>query len=201
MNTYQRQPAPRRRKNRRKYMIRRAIALLVLAAFIALLVWLCSLLVSAFCKGSASRSETSAATTEQTTPATSTEAPETSTEPSAFFYLTEAERELVEQVVSAESRGEPYDGQRAVAQCILNACQKDGIRPEQALKKYKYTTARAEPTESVRRAVAAVFDRGDFVTEEPILYFYNSKLTTSDFHERQIFVVEIENHKFFKEAE
>lgn len=130
-----------------------------------------------------------------------TDAPtEEPTEPPVFFKLTDEERTLIEQVVSAESRGEPYDGQVAVAQCILNACLKHDIRPEAALKKYHYTGARAEPTDSVREAVAAVFDRGEGVTEEPILYFYNPHLCTSTFHESQIFVIEIANHRFFKEA-
>ena len=120
---------------------------------------------------------------------------------STFFALTEEQRTLIEQVVSAESRGEPYDGQVAVAQCILNSCLKDGITPEQAIKKYKYTSARVEPTDSVKKAVAAVFDRGEGITEEPILYFYAPALVESEFHESQDFVIEIKNHRFFKEAQ
>ena len=122
-----------------------------------------------------------------------------STEPHVFFALTPAERTLIEQVVSAESRGEPYDGQVAVSQCILNACLKNNITPERAIEKYKYTSNRAEPTDSVKEAVAAVFDRGEGVTSEPILYFYAPKMAKSDFHESQEFVVEIANHRFFKE--
>ena len=118
-----------------------------------------------------------------------------------FFTLTPEQRTLIEQVVSAESRGEPYDGQVAVAQCILNACLKDDITPEKAIKKYKYTSARVEPTRSVREAVAAVFDRGEGITDEPIIYFYNPAIVESEFHESQTFVIEIKNHRFFKEAE
>ena len=119
----------------------------------------------------------------------------------AFFPLTAEQRTLIEQVVSAESRGEPYDGQVAVAQCILNACLKDGISPERVIEKYKYTPARVEPTASVKEAVAAVFDRGEGITKEPIMYFYAPALVTSEWHESQIFVIEIKNHRFFKEAE
>lgn len=129
------------------------------------------------------------------------DAPAAPTEPATFFALTSEQRTLIEQVVSAESRGEPYDGQLAVAQCILNACMMDDIAPEQAIVKYKYTTARAEPTASVKAAVAAVFDRGEYITEEPILYFYNPAMVDSEFHESQIFITEISNHRFFKEAE
>ena len=123
------------------------------------------------------------------------------TEPTAFFALTDEQRTLIEQVVSAESRGEPYDGQVAVAQCILNACLKHDIEPERAIEKYKYTTNRAEPTDSVKEAIAAVFDRGDGVTSEPIIFFYAPELVTSEFHESQDFVIEIGCHRFFKAAE
>lgn len=47
--------------------------------------------------------------------------------------------------------------------------------------------------------VAAVFDRGETVVDEPILYFYNPALVTSDFHESQIFVIEEGGHRFFTE--
>jgi len=119
--------------------------------------------------------------------------------PDAFFDLTDEQRTLIEQIVSAESRGEPFEGQMAVAQCILNACRINGIAPEEAIKKYKYTSARVEPTISVREAVAAVFDRGEIITEEPILYFYAPDIVASEFHESQTFVTEIAGHRFFKE--
>ena len=120
---------------------------------------------------------------------------------SKHYELTEEERNLIEQVVSAESRGEPYDGQVAVAQCILNACLKDDIRPAEAIKNYRYTGDRVKPTDSVKEAVAAVFDRGEGVTEEPILFFYTPSLITSEWHESKIFVIEIANHRFFKEVQ
>lgn len=116
------------------------------------------------------------------------------------YELTEAERTLIEQVVAAESRGEPYDGQVAVAQCILNACLKDDITPAQAIKKYGYTSNRVKATDSVKEAVSAVFDRGEGVTDEPITFFYAHNIATSDWHESQTFVIEIANHRFFKEA-
>lgn len=197
-------PVYKRRSKIKPYIINRCIFAVLALAMIVLVVWLISLAVS--CTGTASdvTSSTPEQTISQTTRPPETgenEATETPQAPAVFFALTSEQRTLIEQVVSAESRGEPYDGQVAVSQCILNACLKDNITPEQAIKKYKYTSARAEPTHSVREAVAAVFDRGEGVTEEPILYFYNPSITTSKFHESQIFVVEIANHRFFKEAE
>ena len=51
----------------------------------------------------------------------------------------------------------------------------------------------------VKDAVAAVFDRGETVVDEPILYFYNPALVPSDFYESQIFVIEEGGHRFFAE--
>ena len=200
-NTFETSPirlVKRRRRRIKPYILDRIIVwavIIVLSALIALVV---SLVVD----GAEMTAEASTIEIEETQ-ATETgrnDIPEMPTEPAPFFVLTSEQRTLIEQVVSAESRGEPYDGQVAVAQCILNACLKDDITPERAIKKYKYTGARVEPTESVKEAVAAVFDRGEGVTEEPILYFYAPALVTSEWHESQIFVVEIKNHRFFKET-
>lgn len=116
------------------------------------------------------------------------------------YELTEDERITVEQVVAAEAIGEPYDGQMAVAECILNACEKDGIRPLKVIDKYKYAKSRKDPTESVKEAVGAVFDRGETITDGQILYFYAPGRTKSNWHESQEFVTEIGGHRFFEEA-
>jgi TolA-binding protein len=113
------------------------------------------------------------------------------------YPLTRGERDLVERVVMAESGGESYKGQMLVAQCILNACEIDGIRPVKAIKKYVYAKARPEPSDSVKRAVSAVFDKGDTVTDEAIVYFYAPALVKSEFHEAQRFALTEGNHKFF----
>lgn len=117
------------------------------------------------------------------------------------YSLTEAERDLIERVVMAESGGESYKGQMLVAQCILNACEIDGIRPAKVIKKYAYAKARPEPSDSVKRAVSAVFDKGEQVTSEPIVYFYAPRIVKSEFHESQIFCVEEGGHRFFKTRE
>lgn len=118
---------------------------------------------------------------------------------SARYEITTEERGLLESVVTAEAVGEPFAGQVAVAQCILNACEKDGIRPLEALTKYKYAKNRPEPAGTVPEAVAAVFDDGWYVTTEPILYFYAPDRVTSNWHESQDFVIEINGHRFFTE--
>ena len=132
------------------------------------------------------------------TPAPATETAEP-TEPAVRYPLTDAERDVVERVVMAEAGGESFEGQMLVAQCILNAAEKRGVDPSEAVVLYSYTKSRPDPTQRVKDAVAAVFDRGETVVDEPILYFYNPALVTSDFHESQIFVIEEGGHRFFTE--
>ena len=131
-----------------------------------------------------------------TAPAAETVEP---TEPAVRYTLTDAERDVVERVVMAEAGGESFEGQMLVAQCILNAAEKRGVDPSEAVVLYSYTKSRPDPTQRVKDAVAAVFDRGETIVDEPILYFYNPALVTSDFHESQIFVIEEGGHRFFAE--
>ena len=121
-------------------------------------------------------------------------------EQAARYELSDAERTVVEQVVMAEAGGEPYNGQVAVAQCILAACEKDGIAPSETVEKYGYTHNRCEPSESVVEAVSSVFDRGDTAVDEPIIYFYAPDRVKSSWHESQVYVITIGNHRFFKEG-
>ena len=120
--------------------------------------------------------------------------------PAPRYELTDEERELLESVVTAEAGGEPLEGQMAVAQCILNACEYKGIRPREAVEVYQYAGARPEPLEGAVTAVVSVFDEGQTVTNEPILFFYNPDRCRSDWHESQSYVMTICCHRFFKEA-
>ena len=116
------------------------------------------------------------------------------------YNLTEAERWEIASVITAEAVGEPYAGKVAVAQCILQACEDDGIRPAEVLSKSGYSTARPEPCKEALEAVQAVFDFGQVATAEPIKYFYAPGLTQSEWHESQGYVMTINGHKFFKEV-
>lgn len=117
------------------------------------------------------------------------------------YTITDEERYELASVITAEAVGEPYAGKVAVAQCILQACEDDGIRPPEALERYTYSTRRPEPTDEALAAVAAVFDFGHVATVEPIKYFYAPDLASSEWHESQVYVMTINNHKFFKEAQ
>lgn len=118
-----------------------------------------------------------------------------------IFNLTDYERWVVECMVMGESGGEPYEGQILIAQCILNACLKDDIQPSEVKTTYKYSGWKENPTKSVKKAVSAVFDLGEKIVDEPILYFYAPLLCKSKWHETQIFVIEFGGHRFFKEKD
>lgn len=113
------------------------------------------------------------------------------------FRLSESERSMVEGIVMGEAGGESYEGQVLVAQCILNGSLKEGLQPSELRIRYQYSGWNAHVTDSVRKAVSAVFDYGFKVTEEEILYFYNPNMTYSRWHESMRYVLTEGNHKFF----
>lgn len=120
-------------------------------------------------------------------------------EPAARYWLTDAERAEICGVVMSEAGHEDATGQKLVAQCILNACETNGIRPAEAIDLYQYAN-RSEPTEEVKASVSAVFDAGEEITEENILFFYSPRWMKggySAFHESQNFVIEHGGHRFF----
>ena len=117
--------------------------------------------------------------------------------------------EYVMRVVAAESRGEPYEGQLAVAQCIRETSERTMMTPEEVVKQVNTNGTRqyAKPvdisvvTDSVRDACCDVFLHSISATDEPIRYFYS---TASGFysawHENSLeYVTTIGNHRFFKE--
>lgn len=132
----------------------------------------------------------------------------TSAEPSKTmkFNLSDDWRLYIECMVAGEVGGEPYDAMLAVAQCIYNAMLKHDYTPEEVRINYQYAgwksmdVLAAESTDAadnVRRAVSQIFDDEDFITDEPILYFYAPAYGRSDWHEAQKFIFEIGATKFF----
>lgn len=117
------------------------------------------------------------------------------------YELTDAERYEVAQIVTAEAEGEPLAGKIAICQCILQACEDDGIRPAEAAARYSYSKKRPEPSTEAMQAVRYVFDFGMIASTEPIKYFYNPDLVASKFHESQRYIMTINNHRFYAEKE
>ena len=109
-------------------------------------------------------------------------------------------------VVAAECRGEPYEGQLAVAQCIRTSAERKMLTPEEVVKlpnRYADPCTYASEIELVRDACCDVFVHGISATDEPIEYFYSTVGGfVSEWHENNLeFVMEIGNHRFFKEVE
>lgn len=117
------------------------------------------------------------------------------------YALTVSERDIVERVVMAEAGGEGFDGQRLVAQCILNTAEAMDLRPDEVvLAPNQYATPAQDASREVKEAVSAVFDDGNMVTDEPIQWFYAPRYVSSAWHESKVFVLEHGGHRFFKEA-
>ncbi len=125
-----------------------------------------------------------------------------------YFYLNDYDRWYVECIVAGEAGAEPIEGKMAVAQCILNGLLKENCSPKELKKNYKYSgwneKLKLENTEAskkayceVQEAVNRIFDKGEKVVEEEILYFYAPRWCESKWHESQKFVTEIGGHRFF----
>lgn len=91
------------------------------------------------------------------------------------YRLSDQERDLVERVVMAEARGEPYEGQMAVAQVIYNRIR-DHSFPDtiEAVLTWEFAKPYGGKIfNSVKQAVHSVFDMGTQVVSSEILYFMN----------------------------
>ena len=120
--------------------------------------------------------------------------------PEKRYSLTEEERSIVEGVVAAESGYESFEGQCLVAQCILNTCEARNMRPDEVVfEPLQYSDPNYELAPLVKEAVAAVFDDGYTVTDEPVRFFYAPKYCDSRWHEENLtFCLEVGGHRFFK---
>lgn len=120
-----------------------------------------------------------------------------STKNNSAFYLSSYERRIAECIVMGESGNEPYKGQLLVAYCILNACKKDGLKPSEVRRIYKYSGWNENPTKSVKNAVSEIFDKGRRPVNDTPLYFYAPKYCNSSWHETQRYICTVGGHKFF----
>ena len=106
-----------------------------------------------------------------------------------FFEISNQDRETIQYIVAGEAGYEPIKGKMAVTQCLLNSMKKENCNAKQARKIYQYsgwkTNLNSESPEmwaEVKEAVNRVFDDGEFVSENPILFFYAPKYSSGKFH-------------------
>ena len=116
---------------------------------------------------------------------------------SSHFRLSESVRRTVECLGEGEARGESYKGKQLVALCILNGCIESDMQPSQVRRQYQYSGWNENVSEETKAAVRAVFDNGEKVVTEPILWFYAPKWCEGKFHETQTHVITEGGHKFF----
>lgn len=127
-------------------------------------------------------------------------------EPPADAYTSlEWDFDYVVRVVGAEARGEPFEGKVAVAVCIANTAKRLGITPEQVVKmpnRYAAPVGRnvLDGMEEVDEACCQVFFEGYNPFDEPIEYFYDWTLCTSQWHENLTYAFTIGSHKFFTDG-
>lgn len=112
--------------------------------------------------------------------------------------------EIVEQVVAAESRGEPIEGQMAVAQTVRETAQYYNLSYEDVALSDKYTdpVSYDEVTQSIKEACYRVLYLEENAVDEPIMWFYSTAGGFySDWHETSDnleYVCTIGQHKFYK---
>jgi len=93
----------------------------------------------------------------------------------ACYFINDSEREIIERVVSAESKGESYEGKMAVAQTILDRCVAWDMTPvEVVTADSQYADMNnGGISEDTKNAVREVFDYGYRVFDDYTTHFYS----------------------------
>lgn len=106
-----------------------------------------------------------------------------------FFEISNQDRATIQYIVAGEAGYESMEGKMAVCQTLLNAMKKEGCNAKQVRKIYQYSgwktnlnTESPENWAEVKEAVNRIFDEGEFVSENPILFFYAPKYSSGKFH-------------------
>lgn len=113
-------------------------------------------------------------------------------------------RDMLERLVMGEAGVEGFVGQILVAQCIRDTMLLyDMYDTDKVRTKFKYSgRLHEEPKDSVKQAVAFVFDHGGSAVESRLNYFYapdHVKGGVSIWHETQEYILTYRGHKFFNE--
>lgn len=121
-------------------------------------------------------------------------------EPAARYPLTSEERTAIERMVASEGLWCGYDFQALVAECILNGCEAEDMRPLELFARGDFwITHDLDPSEETRRAVSDVFDKGVMPTPEKVRYYYNPHYCSSAAHESKTYVLTCCECRFFKD--
>lgn len=119
-----------------------------------------------------------------------------------FFDLTNQEKYILTCIVAGEAEGEDYEGKLAVAQCLLDSIVYENCDPIDIKWKFDGYNSKLEKTNPIlwkecSDAITEIFDYGNRICNDLILWFYNRNIMYSTFHESQKFLFTIGNHSFF----
>lgn len=119
-------------------------------------------------------------------------------DPTARYPLTSEERTAIERMVASEGLWCGYDFQALVAECILNGCEAESMRPLDLFARGDFWITRdLDPSDETRRAVSDVFDKGIIPTTEKVRYYYNPNYCVSAAHESKRYVLTHTGCRFF----
>ncbi len=105
-------------------------------------------------------------------------------------------------IVASEGGYCDYKFQALVATSILNNAEYFNVRPTELFDNGMYWLVNdVTPTETTKKAVSDVFDKGIFPTEEKIRYYYNPNMCSSGFHESMRYVLTHCDCRFFADWE
>jgi len=113
--------------------------------------------------------------------------------------LDEKNRILLEHLVMGEAGTEGFIGCALVAQTIRDTLHYENTNDvEKIRQEYKYdANLKNSPNDDVKAAVQYIFDEGQSVVQHKLLFFYETKLCSSEWHETQNYVVTYRTTRFF----
>lgn len=118
------------------------------------------------------------------------------------YFITDEERAAIENIVASEGGYCPYEFQALVAECILNGCEAENMRPLEIFERGDFwLTNNVAPDETTKQAVSDVFDKGIMPTAEKVRYYYNPEFCESPLHETFCYVLTNCGCRFFKDWE
>lgn len=116
------------------------------------------------------------------------------------YFITDDERAAIENIVASEGGYCPYEFQALVAECILNGCEAENMRPLEIFERGDFwLTNNVAPDETTKQAVSDVFDKGVMPTAEKVRYYYNPEFCESPMHEQMCYVLTNCGCRFFKD--
>ena len=113
-----------------------------------------------------------------------------------YFELSLDERERIATLIAGKAVDRTMTCQQAIAAVILNEIIDCGEDIGKAIDTYELYDIKT-PTEDTYAAVDAVFERGEVLLDDDVLWF-NDVDHPSEFHDSLVFVCEIDGIAFYK---